>query len=81
MIKVLNEKDKTIINRVYATTKDNLILFEVGREILRDDVLWNSDKKKFTDKKGKVLRNQKKYRRYGEDKVLEYVEFLSQYNV
>lgn len=76
-----DEKDKTIINRVYATTKDNLILFEVGREILRDDVLWNSDKKKFTDKKGKVLRNQKKYRRYGEDKVLEYVEFLSQYNV
>nr|DAT77680.1 MAG TPA: hypothetical protein [Caudoviricetes sp.] len=43
--------------------------------------MWNSDKKKFTDKKGKVLRNQKKYRRYGEDKVLEYVEFLSQYNV
>ena len=76
-----DEKDKTIINKVYATTRDNLILFEVGREILRDDVLWNSDKKKFTDKKGKVLRNQKKYRRYGEDKVLEYVEFLSQYNV
>ena len=76
-----DEKDKTIINRVYATTKDNLILFEVGREILRDDVLWNPDKKKFTDKKGKVLRNQKKYRRYGDDKVLEYVEFLSQYNV
>ena len=76
-----DEKDKTIINKVYATTRDNLILFEVGREILRDDVLWNPDKKKFTDKKGKVLRNQKKYRRYGEDKVLEYVEFLSQYNV
>lgn len=75
------EQDKTIINRVFATTKDNIVLFEVGREILRDDILWNSDKKKFTDSKGKVLRNQKKYRRYGEDKVLEYVEFLSQYNV
>ena len=74
------EQDKTIINRVYATTKDNLILFEIGREVL-SDVLWDPDKKKFTDKKGKVLRNQKKYRRYGEDKVLEYVEFLSQYNV
>lgn len=75
-----DEKDKTVINRVYATTKDNLVLFEVGREVI-SDALWDPDKKKFTDKKGKVLKNQKKYRRYGEDKVLEYVEFLSQYNV
>lgn len=75
------EEDKTIINRIYATTKDNIVLFEVGREILRTDVLWDSSKKKFTDEKGKVLKNQKKFKRYGEDKVLEYVEFLSQYNV
>lgn len=75
------EQDKTIINRIYATTKNNLELFEVGREILRNDILWNSDKRKFTDLDGKVLRNQDKYRRYGEDKVLEYIEFLSQYNV
>lgn len=75
------EEDKTIIHRVYATTSDNIELFEVGREILRNDILWDSTKKKFTDVNGKILHNQKKYRRYGEDKVLEYVEFLSQYNV
>ena len=75
------EEDKTIIHRIYATTSDNIELFEVGREILRNDILWDSTKKKFTDASGKVLRNQQKYRRYGEDKVLEYVEFLSQYNV
>lgn len=75
------EEDKRIINRIYATTKDNLELFEVGREILTDTVIWDPDKKKFTDRDGRVIRNQAKYRRYGEDKVLEYVEFLSQYNV
>lgn len=75
------QEDRVIVNKVYATTKDNLELFEVGREILNNDVMWDSDKKKFTDKNGKILYNQKKYRRYGEDKVLEYVEFLSQYNV
>lgn len=75
------DKDKTIINRVYATNTDNLILFEIGREILRNDVLWDSNKKKFTDADGKILKNQSRYRRYGNDKVLEYIEFLSQYNV
>ena len=75
------EEDKRIINRIYATTKDNLELFEVGREILTDTVIWDPDKKKFTDRDGRVIRNQTKYRRYGEDKVLEYIEFLSQYNV
>lgn len=74
------DNEKKIIHKVYATTKDNLQLFEVGREILRDDILWDPDKKKFTQK-GKVLRDQSKYIRYGEDKVLEYIEFLSQYNV
>lgn len=76
-----NPEDRRIIHRVYATTRDNLELFEIGREVLRDDLLWDSSKKKFTDKNGKVLKNQQKYRRYGEDKVLEYIEFLSQYNV
>lgn len=75
------EEDRIIVNRVYATTQDNLTLFEVGREILRTDVLWDPDKRKFTDNNGNVLKNQKSYRRYGNDKILEYVEFLSRYNV
>ena len=75
------EKDRIIVNRVYATTQDNLTLFEVGREILRTDVLWDPNKRKFTDNDGNVLKNQKSYRRYGDNKVLEYIEFLSRYNV
>lgn len=75
------EEDKKIINRVYATTRDNLPIFEIGREIINENVLWDPEKGKFTDKDGNVLKDQKKYKRYGEDKVLEYIEFLSQYNV
>ncbi len=68
---------KTIINRIYATDRDNIVLFETGREILREDVQYDETKRKFVDKTGKVLSNQKSFKRWGRDKVLEYVEFIS----
>lgn len=63
------------INRVFATTDDNVILFEVGREVIRRDIIYDSTQKKFTQN-GKVLSNQNKYRIDG-DRVLEYIEFVS----
>ena len=68
---------KTIINRVYAATNDNIALFETGREVLREDVQYDEVKKKFVDKAGNVLPNQKSFTRWGKDKVLEYIEFIS----
>ena len=68
---------KTIVNRVYAATNNNIALFEIGREILREDVQYDETKKKFVDKTGRVLPNQKSFRRQGKDKVLEYIEFIS----
>ena len=68
---------RNIINKVYATTKDNIKLFEIGRQILREDVQYDKVKKKFVNKKGYVLKNQSRFSRLGEDKVLEYIEFIS----
>lgn len=68
---------RNIIHKVYNATKDNIKLFEIGREILREDVFYNKSIKKFVNKKGQVLQNQSRFSRYGEDKVLEYIEFIS----
>lgn len=69
--------ERTIINRVYTATNDNIPLFEVGREILRKDVQYDTVKRKFVDQAGKVLPNQSRFTRLGEDQVIEYIEFIS----
>lgn len=69
--------ERTIINRVYTATNDNIPLFEVGREILRKDVQYDTVKRKFVDQTGKVLPNQSRFTRLGEDQVIEYIEFIS----
>ena len=68
---------RNIIHRVFTATKDNIKLFEVGREILREDIQYDKDKRKFVDRNGRVLKNQSRFSRFGEDKVLEYIEFIS----
>lgn len=77
--------EKTIIHEVYATDRDNIPLFKVGREILRNDVQYDTVKKKFVYKSGKkvnqIVRNQSRFIRYGEDQVLEYVEFVSNFRI
>ena len=69
------EVSGNVINRVFYTTDDNIVLFEVGREVVRKDIVYDQQLKKFTQN-GKVLTNQSKYRIDG-DNVLEYVEFVS----
>lgn len=76
----LADDSPKVINRVYAITKDNVKLLEVGREIINNDVIWDGKQKVFTDLKGKKVLDQNKYRRYG-DKVLEYVEFITKHIV
>lgn len=77
------EEDKTIIQRMFYASKDNIPLFEVGRKILRDDVQYDKKLKKFvsvnqTNKGEKiVMPNQSRFERYGEDKVLEKIFFIS----
>ena len=68
-----------VVNRIYATTKDNIRMFEVGREVINNNVVWDSTQKCFVQN-GKRVDNQKKFRRNGND-VLEYIEFISSHEV
>ncbi len=68
-----------VINKIYAVTSDNVRLFEIGREIVNDDVVWDSAKKAFIQD-GKKVSNQRNFRRDG-DRVLEYIEFVSKHQV
>lgn len=71
-----SDKSAKILNRVYVTNKDNIRLFEVGRDIINPNIDYDPKQKKFVNKDGVVVKNQKKYRRLGESKVTEYVEFV-----
>lgn len=67
-------------NKVYAITKDNRILFEVGRDIPRDDLFYDESRNKYFDSEGNEVDDQNL--RLGDDnKVLEYVEFISNYTI
>lgn len=66
-------------NQVFATTKDNRELFEVGRYIPRPDLDYDANTQIFKQN-GKEVPSDNL--RVGEDgQVLEYIEFISQYNV
>ena len=66
-------------NQVFATTKDNRELFEVGRYVPRPDLDYDANTQIFKQN-GKEVPSDNL--RVGEDgQVLEYIEFISQYNV
>lgn len=73
--------DRNIIYRIFAVDRDNIQLFEVGRYVLAKDVKYDKSKGKYVDSEGKVLPKQYLYKRYGEDKVLERIEFISKNRV
>lgn len=73
------DDSSTVVNKIYAVTPDNVRLFEIGREIVREDVVWDNKKKAFVKGNNKV-KNQNTYRRDG-DRVLQYVEFVSKHKV
>lgn len=75
----VSENSPTVVNRIYAITGDNVRLFEIGREIVRDDIVWDNKKEVFV-KGGKKVENQNTYRRDG-DRVLQYIEFVSKHRV
>ena len=75
----VSENSPTVVNRIYAITGDNVRLFEIGREIVRDDIVWDNRKEAFV-KGGKKVENQNTYRRDG-DRVLQYIEFVSKHRV
>lgn len=75
----VSENSLTVVNRIYAITGDNVRLFEIGREIVRDDIVWDNKKEAFV-KGGKKVKNQNTYRRDG-DRVLQYIEFVSKHRV
>lgn len=79
--KIYDENGVTILNKIYATDRNNIRLFEVGRDILRPDIQYDTNKRKFIDSTGKVLKDQKRFRRISESKVAEYVEFIHKYEV
>ena len=74
--------ERKIVSRVFNVTSDNVPLFEVGREIINTDVQYDKEKGKYISiSTGKILENQNRFSRLGEDQVVEYVEFVSQYQV
>lgn len=75
----VSKNSPTVVNRIYAITGDNVRLFEIGREIVRDDIVWDNKKEAFV-KGGKKVENQNTYRRDG-DRVLQYIEFVSKHRV
>lgn len=75
--KVPYSGEKTIRHRVYATTKDNVRLFEIGRQIVNDDVEYDEENKVFRDKNTKELvKHQDNYSVDVDGKVIEFVQFL-----
>lgn len=75
----LQKDSPKVVNRIYACTSDNIRLFEVGREIINNNISWDEEQKCFVQN-GKKVDNQKKYRRNGND-ILEYIEFVSKHEV
>ena len=85
--------EKKIIQSIYAVTKDNIKLFEVGRKIIVDDIRYDNKLRRYVsdvkDKQGKIntiiVKNQNQYSQYVNDEgktvVLQYIEFLSKYEV
>lgn len=74
--------DKKIINRLYCATKDNVPLFEIGREVIAKNVIYDEESGKFKSKDTKkVLPAQYKYRRYKGDKVLKRIDFITNYQI
>lgn len=74
--KIYNKEGVIVLNKIYATDKNNIRLFEVGRDIVNPEVQYDQTKRKFVDLQGNVLKNQKRFRRITESKVSEYVEFV-----
>jgi hypothetical protein len=70
------EGHNVILNKVYATDRDNIRQFEIGRDIINSEVYYDENDRKFKDKEGKVLSNQKRFRRISSTEVSEYVEFV-----
>ena len=77
---VINPK---VYCKVYALDENGVRMFQVGRRIFVDDVTWD-DKERCFKKNGKKLEHQGRYKRVNVDqqeKVVEYVEFISKYSV
>lgn len=89
----VNKDNYKTHERMFAIDEDNMKMFEIARNIYRDDVMYDDKTKKFKitkkNKKGKkeeevILDNQWKYKlitENGEQRVIEYVEFVSRYTV
>lgn len=73
---ILDNDGNIIAYKVYAISKDNVRLFEIGREILDSGVQYNPSSNTYI-KDGKTVKNQKIYRRNKEGKVYRYIEFVS----
>lgn len=90
--KRVNKDNYKTYERMFAIDEDNMKMFEVARNIYRNDVTYNEKTKKFkitkNNKDGKqeevILDDQWKYKVITEDgkqRVVEYVEFVSRYTV
>ena len=79
--KIYDSEGVQILNKIYTTDKNNIRLFEIGRDIVNNEVQYTPEKQKFVDKQGNVIRDQKRFRRISESKVSEYVEFVHKYEV
>lgn len=69
----------TVVHNVYNITQDNVRQFEIGREILREDIVWDESQNAFC-KNGIPVLNQSNFRNYN-GQILEYIEFVTKHKV
>ena len=74
--------DPLIVNEVYATNKEQKVLFRIGRDIRRPDLAYSVEGKYYYDKNTheKVTKNERRLD-YKNGEVIEYVEFVTRHEV
>ena len=74
--------DPLIVNEVYATNKEQKVLFKIGRDIRRPDLAYSQEGKYYYNKNTheRVTQNENRLQ-YKNGEVIEYVEFVTKHEV
>lgn len=67
--------------KVYYMTKDNQELFQIGKDIVRADLRYDETERVFKDKDTGTVVDNPNLINGDNGEVLEYIEFISRYNV
>ena len=68
-------------DEVFFMTRDNQKLFQVGKDIVRNDIRYDEDSNSFRYKESESIVDNPNLRVGDNGEVLEYIEFISKYTV